>query len=362
MLPFSAPAVYQASKCFVTYGVMGHLDPKQPPSKSKPWTTLASQDFIHRADLIIPQQAYEAVQDVLIKDKPAPQFKRVFMSLADILADNFLEEYIKKRNIMMLSEGRRGIDNVFALRQGTLTMFLDKEAYERAGLVGKPHGVKGKRGLKPRWVVEFDLTASSMFPGKKGFDRLVYASKNALSTPLTWLFCSISDDTPMPDPLDRHHPTTLSTTPNVSQGINALTPTLTPSVDSIGSGGEAREEFESFCTELYEWLSLVRLGSPRIQPGDQIDPYLCRYHVPGEENQQSQQLLCKINWQGFLAPSWARQTLIDIITALPSKTWFSFSTTTFSKGMAGDNAECTFLRPQDSSPVEYILWEVKGHE
>ena len=51
----------------------------------------------------------------------------------------------------MLSEGRRGIDNVFALREGKLTMYLDKEAYERAGLVGRPHGVKGKRGLKPRW-------------------------------------------------------------------------------------------------------------------------------------------------------------------------------------------------------------------
>lgn len=51
----------------------------------------------------------------------------------------------------MLSEGRRGIDNVFALRNGVLTMFLDKETYERAGLVGNPHGVKGKRGLKPRW-------------------------------------------------------------------------------------------------------------------------------------------------------------------------------------------------------------------
>lgn len=51
----------------------------------------------------------------------------------------------------MLSEGRRGIDNMFTLRSGTLTMFLDKETYERAGLVGNPHGVKGKRGLKPRW-------------------------------------------------------------------------------------------------------------------------------------------------------------------------------------------------------------------
>lgn len=51
----------------------------------------------------------------------------------------------------MLSEGRRGIDNVFFLRSGSLTMLLDKETYERAGLVGRPHGVKGKRGSKPRW-------------------------------------------------------------------------------------------------------------------------------------------------------------------------------------------------------------------
>jgi hypothetical protein len=30
-------------------------------------------------------------------------------------------------------------------------MYLDKEIYERAGLVGKPYGVKGGRGSKPRW-------------------------------------------------------------------------------------------------------------------------------------------------------------------------------------------------------------------
>lgn len=67
----------------------------------------------------------------------------------------------------MLSEGRIGIDDVFCLRNGrpswlflhmslsymsgNLQMFLEKETYERAGLVGKPHGAKGDRGLKPRW-------------------------------------------------------------------------------------------------------------------------------------------------------------------------------------------------------------------
>ena len=71
----------------------------------------------------------------------------------------------------MLSKGRVDADNVFSLKDGnyppaspsdrrffakllnlgTLTIYLDKETYERAGLVGKPYGVKGKRGLKPRW-------------------------------------------------------------------------------------------------------------------------------------------------------------------------------------------------------------------
>ncbi|KAK3294601.1 ribonuclease P 40kDa subunit-domain-containing protein [Chaetomium fimeti] len=355
MLSFNQPAVYQAAKCYVTHGVMGHLDPEQPPSKSKPWTTFTSQDFVHRADLIIPQELLELVQDKVLKKMPATPFKRVVLSLHDMLSGEFFTEYIKKGNILMLSEGRIGIDNVFTLRRGTLTMYLDRETYERAGLVGKPHGVKGKRGTKPRWIVEFDLTAPSMFPGKKGFDRLIYASKNALAQPITWLFCNTST-TPDPDPLSRHAFTECTANPGRSESIDAVMPNLTPDIGFLSSIG--REDFEDFATSLYEWISLVRLQSPRIQVGDQIDPYLSLYRVPdgGHEGK-----LCKISWEGFLAPSWSRQTLINIVTALPHKAWFSFSTTTFSKGLTGDNAECTILRPPNSSG-EYLMWEVKGHE
>lgn len=34
---------------------------------------------------------------------------------------------------------------------GSLNMYLGKESYERAGLVGKTYGAKGNRKLKPRW-------------------------------------------------------------------------------------------------------------------------------------------------------------------------------------------------------------------
>ncbi|KAK0715907.1 ribonuclease P 40kDa subunit-domain-containing protein [Lasiosphaeris hirsuta] len=355
MLSFPAPSVYQASKCFVTCGVMGHLEPKQPPTKGKPWATLTSQDFIHRADLILPQEAFEAVNVALLRAKPAPEFKKVTMSLQDILTGVFFAEYIKKGDVMMLSGGRRGIDNVYSLKHGVLTLFLDKEAYERAGLVGKPDGVKGKRGLKPRWVVTLDLKGDSMFPGKKGFDRLVYAAKNALNTPVTWLFCNTSSTTPNPDPLAQHSPSDITSAPEVSQNIDVAMPVLQPEVEFLTTGH--KEDLESFSTEIYEWLSLVRLQSPRVRLGDQIDPFLCRYQAP----EAGQAKLCKISWQGFLTPSWSRQTLIDVVTAIPAKTWFSLSTTTFSKGVAGDNSECTILRPPGSGG-EYIMWEVRGHE
>ncbi|KAL2267078.1 hypothetical protein VTJ83DRAFT_4355 [Remersonia thermophila] len=356
MLSFNQPALYQASKCYVTWGAMPHLDPKQVPSKSKPWASLAAQDFVHRVDLVMPQEVFELVQEKLLRDKPAPTFSRVVMSLHDILTGDFFTEYIKNGNILMLSEGRRGIDNVFYLRGGTLTMLLDKETYERAGLVGKPHGVKGKRGLKPRWIVEIDLKTPSMVKGKKGFDRLLYASKMALAAPVTWLFCNLSPSTPNPDPLIQHSPAPFTCHPSVSQHMNVLIPKL--SVDPDLESPDHQRDLEDYATELYEWLSLVRLQSPRVHVGDQIDPYLSRYQVPeGAEAGK----VCRISWQGFLAPSWTRQTLIEILLAFPHTAWFSFSATTFTKGFAGDNAECTLHRLPDSKG-EYLMWEVKAHE
>lgn len=121
-----------------------------------------------------------------------------------------------------------------------------------------------------------------------------------------------------------------------------------------------RDEYEDFATNIYEWLSLLRLESPRILSGDDIDPYLSRYRAPGDSQDQQPAALCKISWQGFLSSAWARKTLVDLILALPAKTWFSFSATTFSSGMIAESADFTFLRPPES-PREYFGWEIKSH-
>ena len=71
-----------------------------------------------QVELIIPQESSEVVQKIL-NEKAAPEFKRVVISLHDILSGEFYAKYIKEGNVMMLSEGRKGIDNVFTLRNGT---------------------------------------------------------------------------------------------------------------------------------------------------------------------------------------------------------------------------------------------------
>lgn len=140
----------------------------------------------------MPQETWKAFEGNLLEKTAVPQFRRVTMSLSQILEGDFFTEYIKIGDIMMLSRGRNDVDDVFTLKDGQLTMFLCRETYERAGLVGKSYGAKGTRGLKPRWVVEFDLRSPSMFREKKGFDRLVYACRNVFIEPLTWLFCNVA--------------------------------------------------------------------------------------------------------------------------------------------------------------------------
>ncbi|SCN92256.1 uncharacterized protein FFB20_09166 [Fusarium fujikuroi] len=291
MFPAAAPSIYQSSKCFVSYGTMGYLDTKQTPRKGKPWTAVMSMDFIHKVDLILPSEAYDAACQQLSNARHAPRYSKVVMSLGDILQGDFFTEYIKKGK--RYHDALRGTDN------GVLTMFVDKETYERAGLVGKPYGAKGGRGSKPRWVVTYNLRDPSMLRGHKGYDRLAYACKAVFTQPITWLFCNSTSQIPNPDPLQKFSPTACASTSNISQDIAVLQPSL--NVDPEVLSENDRESLEYFATEVYEWFSLIRLGSFRVEPRDSIDSYLSRYSVPGNDPKESK--VCKLSWEGFICLS-----------------------------------------------------------
>ncbi|RDW66264.1 hypothetical protein BP6252_09899 [Coleophoma cylindrospora] len=308
MLKFPTDSKSEA-KCNVTQGTMGHLDPKQPPVKRKPYAAILDHDFVQKVEILLPEELYEIIKGSLLTEHLRPTYSRVILPLTAIIEGEFFTEYIKRGNILMLSEGRIGVDNVYTLREGALTLHLDKESYERAGLVGKPDVVTGKRGTRPRWgivctlpkqewlltestVVEIDLRQPSMLHGKKGFDRIVYAFKNVLTTPVTWLFCDLAEDSPSPDPLQPHFPTRI-TADSEALRFTAALPPLTPPAKMHTNHGE---EFEDFAVETHEWLSLAALASQRINPTDNVDPYLCRYNPPKPTTTKD---LVKIVWKGM---------------------------------------------------------------
>lgn len=120
-----------------------------------------------------------------------------------------------------------------------------------------------------------------------------------------------------------------------------------------------REALEYFATESYEWISLLRLASPRVKPQDSIDSYLSRYCVPGDTTQESR--ICKISWEGFLSTQWLHGLLMDVLAACPSGTWFSLGATSFSKSVPGTSDELTILRPPKAAG-KYLMWEIKASD
>lgn len=126
---------------------------------------------------------------------------------------------------------------------------------------------------------------------------------------------------------------------------------------SILSNGD-RPALEETATELYEWLSLIRLQSPRIAASDTIDPYLSRYTAPSTDAGGHTQV-CMLSWQGCIAAGWLRDLVTDVLTACSPQQWFSISATGFSRTIPGNSNDLTLLRPSGAAG-EYLMWETRS--
>lgn len=296
-----------------------YLDPKNVSTKKQPFATIHKQSFSHSLNVILPEELWELLQ-LQLQKSPAlskPQYARVHMKLGEIIESEFLETYIKLGNIMMLSEGRPLVDNLFQLYEGKLRMELDKQTYERCGLQGTPVEDGGKKHQKQRWVVEYDLRATSMKHGKKGFGRLEWACKNVLNQSLTWLFHNLN--APFAESLaqgnevlSRYAPwlNTIEPNGNILKGVLAprlLTSNLT------------RLYNEEDAMALLEYIDMVELESPRIKEEDNIDPHLCRYEVPDFGSGTTLMNLVVAKWTGFIPPTFARDVFVAL-AAVFSKT------------------------------------------
>lgn len=117
---------------------------------------------------------------------------------------------------------------------------------------------------------------------------------------------------------------------------------------------DGNDDLEDFAVDMHEWLSLIALGSPRIDPDDHLDPFLSRYTSPGNVNERIE--LVKISWHGFMCSSWVHRTFVQLIAATAKDAWFAYDVGGFVDTWPTESKLCTILRVPDAQS-EYVLWE-----
>ncbi|KAJ5454334.1 uncharacterized protein N7458_005290 [Penicillium daleae] len=307
-------------KCYTTVSQLpSFVDPKQVPSKKSPFSAILSHPFVHTTEIILPENVYTDIQTSLDKLNQ-PQSARVFMSPSDLLEHEFFNTYIKTGNILMISEGRAGSDNVFTLHDGILKIELGRETFERTGLTGKPIRSGGRKHAKERFLIELNLRLPSMLHGKKGFDRIVWAFKNVLNQSLAWLFCDLEPTSGNQDtkPIQKQNPQMINSEVLKSK----LGQISTPPMQGLVSNDMSEADMQESCGAFAEWIAMVQLGSPRVSAGDDVDSYLSRYSVPGVDAPSTANLI-SLKWHGLIPAKWILQLLLSL---LPSSAWFVLST------------------------------------
>ncbi|KAK6381650.1 hypothetical protein LTS17_004709 [Exophiala oligosperma] len=307
-------------KVYVTSGSLPpYISPSEAPAKRAPWRTVRNVEFVQTVTATLPEELYDVIWREVDDSIANAEYAKVIMKLEDVLQGDFFNEYIKIGNILMLSEGQPGVDEVFSLRQGVLRLDLSQEVYKRAGLQGVPIRSGGRKHVKSRYVVEYNLRLPSMLRGKKGFDKLVWAAKNVLNRSLCWLFADFNfkeGSERLQRPITAHHPTIQSFSPTIQTLRGVRFPsTLTTSLPTL-PGLKPAEETQESIHDLFEFVDMLALASPRVQTTDNVDPFLSRYQVPdlSESTTDSRGASVKVvTWTGFVPAQWTLELLCAII-------------------------------------------------
>lgn len=202
--------------------------------------------------------------------------------------------------------------------------------------------------------------------GKRGFDRLLYACKSTLNNSIEWAMCFKSnhpvylfDKTTDANVLDESQQVMPVGAREVvaKRSIERIPNTQLPKLNGvyIDTANDSAEDLQVFATDLYEWISLTRLQSPRVDVGDAIDPYLARYQTPNRS--QSNLEAWRIRWDGLIDSAWLRTLLIKLLRQCPHHGWFCLTARNFSQGLSQVGDEITIMR-QDGAKDEYLMWEV----
>ncbi|KAJ5961917.1 hypothetical protein N7501_006858 [Penicillium viridicatum] len=368
-------------KCFTTIAQLpAFIDPKQIPSKRSPFSTIQNHAFVHSVEVILPKEVYSQIKPSLETKLEKPRYARVFMAPSALLEHDFFNTYIKSGNILMISEGRSGSDNVFALQDGVLRMELGKELYERTGLTGKPFRSGGRKHAKERFLVELNLRLPSMLHGKKGFERIVWAFTNVLTQSMAWLFHDLESDSGLDEgnkPINKVQPQLITCEPQETDHEKITTPPFYENGKVLEEMSEG--DLQEHSGSLSEWLAMVQMASPRLSGADDVDPYLSRYAVPDADESQACDLM-SLKWHGLISSRWITQLFLNLLqsTKASNLSWFALAVATLGKeavegrdgftvmvlpsGQSGESSEASQVNGEGTTgPGRMTLcWELMG--
>ncbi|CDM36796.1 Ribonuclease P, Rpp40 [Penicillium roqueforti FM164] len=354
-------------KCFTTITQLpAFINPKQVPSKRSPFSTIQNHAFVHSVEVILPKEFYSQIKPSLETKLEKPRYARVFMTPSALLEHEFFNTYIKSGNILMISEGRSGSDNVFTLKDG-------KEIYERTGLTGKPFRSGGRKHAKERFLVELNLRLPSMLHGKKGFERIVWAFTNVLTQSMAWLFHDLESN-PGPGegdhvseakkgnssknilkvgagnkPIDKVQPQLITCEPQEIAHEQIITPPFYENGKVLENMSE--DDLQEYCGSLSEWIAMVQMASPRLSGEDDVDPYLSRYAAPDAEEGQASDLM-SLKWHGLISSRWTMQLFLNMLQNTKAS-WFALAVATLGKeAVEGRDGFMVMVLPSGQSSAQ----------
>lgn len=173
-------------------------------------------------------------------------------------------------------------------------------------------------------VIEVNLRLPSMFPGKKAFDRLLWAFKNVLDASIAWLFYDLRSPIVVNDQVQGALAAHAPTIKLVKPAPEPLQQVLCPSFTFSETSGD--EDTRDEAAELLEWLSMTMSRSPRVQKGDSVDPYLCRYRPTSSGSPTD---LVLYQWHGLAPAVFTQSVLMAAMKASVGEGWFAMGGASF---------------------------------
>ena len=110
-------------------------------------------------------------------------------------------------------------------------------------------------------------------------------------------------------PISAYHPVVVDCTAVVTSLYGVRTPNLTLPPEAAV---QSKDDFDDWCNEITEWLTLASLESPRILEGNTVDLRVSRYEALSPADPSTSNLRV-LRWTGLLSPEWCTRLLISCV-------------------------------------------------